>query len=132
MHLRRLTALLMICVYLILPLESFAGHGAPGSLAAPDATGVTIASNYHPFQDQVVSSPFEGAGDSHCPCSDRHDTEGCDSSCSCCSCCSYHAPLPLPLAWPAGNAERSCRLSDPFQFLPEVYLPIFVPPQNCA
>jgi len=132
MHVRRVIALLMISAYLILPLDSLAGHSAPGGSALPVPASLTLSAHHDALQATPASEFCDLSGDSHCPCSDRHDAEGCDSSCSCCSCCSYHAPLPAPLAWSAAPPERSCRLRDPFQFLPEVYLPIFVPPQNRA
>ncbi|GFO60279.1 hypothetical protein GMST_26040 [Geomonas silvestris] len=130
MHFRRLTALFMICAYLILPLDSFAGHRVTGAERSP--APLTLSALDHPCDAPLAGELSGPAGDSHCPCSEEHESGGCGSSCSCCSCCSYHAPFPGPLAWPAGAPERSCRLRDPFQFLPEVYLAIFVPPQNRA
>lgn len=132
MHFRRLTALLMICAYLVLPLDSFAGHQVTGSVSERSPAPLTLSLPDHPCDATLAGELSGPAGDSHCPCSEGDDSGGCDSGCSCCSCSSYHAPFPGLLAWSAGAPERSCRLRDPFQFLPEVYLAIFVPPQNCA
>jgi hypothetical protein len=133
MHYRRLIALLIVCSYLILPLDSFANLHPPfaGSLSneatrqldksAPD--GGYLLSDTSP----VTSL---GGATSHCPCSDRHGSDDCNFSCSCCSCCSFFAPLPAGIAWRALQPVTSFSMLEPIQRFPEVYLPIFVPPQN--
>jgi hypothetical protein len=117
MHSRQLIALLMVCAYLFLPLESFANLEPPFSYSSPG--GISLLE---------ITSPGDPA--SHCPCTDRHAPDGCNPSCSCCSCCSFSAPLPAGVAWRASQLPVSFSSLDPFKHLPEVYLPIFVPPQN--
>jgi len=118
MYYRRLIALLMVCAYLILPLDSFANLDSPRANARQSAGALL-----------ELASP--GEADSHCPCSQHHGTDGCNPGCSCCSCCSFCAPLPArfaQLAVPPSTTSFSMR--EPLSHFPEVYLPIFVPPQN--
>lgn len=64
---------------------------------------------------------------SDCPCMDDHESEQCDVSCSCCATIAvlpgrvtFHTPLGAEIYFPG----------EPPLLLPQVYLPIFVPPQN--
>jgi len=110
-------ALLLVCAYLLLPLEGFANLTAP----SPDSP-----------TDQTCLLEFDSLEQSvpHCPCSDRHESNGCDSGCSCCSCCAFVAPYPAGLAGRLIPAATSFSMLEPFKRFPEVYLPIFVPPQK--
>jgi len=117
MHYRQLIALLMISAYLLLPLDTFANLEPPFSPSPHNGTSLLeTASPNHPA--------------SHSPCSDRHGTGGCTSTCSCCSCCSFFAPLPTGVACRTMPPAMSFSMLEPFKRFPEVYLPIFVPPQN--
>ena len=116
MHYRRLTALLMVCAFLFLPLESFANHEPAFSPTLYSTSPLEIASPEEP--------------DSHCPCTDRHGSDGCSFNCSCCSCCSFFAPLPTGISCRSIPPVTSFSMIEPFKRFPEVYLPIFVPPQN--
>jgi hypothetical protein len=117
MYYKRLIALLIVSAYLILPLDSFAN--LEPIFASPLQSESSI---------QQLSST--GQSDSHCPCTDRHGSDGCNSGCSCCSCSSFFAPLPAMIAWRAFQPVTSFSLLEPFQRFPEVYPTIFVPPQN--
>lgn len=64
-----------------------------------------------------------------CPCNQNFDDDGLCGPCRYCAC---HAPLiiqPAHLACPTSQ-ERIITSSEPFEVLPEVYLSIFIPPQN--
>jgi hypothetical protein len=64
-----------------------------------------------------------------CPCNQNPDDEGLCGPCRYCAC---HAPLiaqPVHLACPTSQ-ECIITFLEPFEVLPEVYLSIFIPPQN--
>jgi hypothetical protein len=162
MHYRQLIALLMVCAYLILPLDSFANlsprlaHPHQGGSSLP--TGGSVQSSSLPGDsapaygnalagDNALAISLEdaisygsalsakdgssaGKTGSHCPCSDRHGSDGCNPGCSCCSCCSFCAPLPAGIPLLTVQPTTSFALLDPLNYFPKVYLPIFVPPQN--
>jgi hypothetical protein len=146
MHYRRLIALLMVCAYLILPLDSFANlaprlsHPLQGDNSLQGGNSLTprgagsfhekIASRENAASLQDGSAT--GGSNSHCPCSDRHGTDGCNPSCSCCSCCSCCAPLPAGIPLRTARPTTSFSVLGPLNYFPKVYLPIFVPPQNRA
>lgn len=139
MHLRRLIALIMVCAYVLLPLDGFAAHQPPAdSVAAPAAPGpggktlAVAAAVASDSPSRLLSAPeiSSGSAPSHCPCSERHGSDDCDSSCSCCSCCSYLAPLTAQMAGLPSVPDAPYLVYEPIQRFPEVYLPIFVPPQN--
>jgi hypothetical protein len=143
MNYKRLIALLMVCAYLILPLDSFAKHESTfaSPLQSDPSTQIQKFTSIQEFtsiqqanSNQECTSIQElaplGESDSHCPCSERHGSDGCNSNCSCCSCCSFFAPLPTGIAWRPLQATVSFSMLEPFKRFPEVYLPIFVPPQN--
>jgi hypothetical protein len=124
-HYRRLIALLMVCAYLILPLDSFANLEHPfGGFSHSDST-------LHSDSPQSEIASLDAPA-SHCPCSDRHGSDGCNPSCSCCSCCSFFAPIPAEMGWLALQPGTTFSMLEPFKHFPEVYLPIFVPPQNLS
>jgi len=145
---RRLIALLIVSAYLILPLDCLAKLETPfatphdaalktGSALAPVAAASTgqadaAAAGASPVASDSslqLSVSLDGPA-SHCPCSDRHGSEGCNFGCSCCSCSSYFAPPPPGIAWRLPQPATSFSMIEPLQYFPEVYLPIFVPPQN--
>ena len=135
MYYRRLIALLIVCAYLILPLDCFANLEHPFAADSPQAGGslqgggsLYDGSSLESGTLLLTASPGEPA--SHCPCSDRHGSDGCNPSCSCCSCCSFFAPPPTAIVWRALQPSTSFSMLEPFKHFPEVYLPIFVPPQN--
>lgn len=137
MNYKRLIALLMVCAYLILPLDSFAKHEstfAPPLQSAPSTQTQKFASiqkaNFNQEGTSIQELTPLGESDSHCPCSERHGSDGCNSNCSCCSCCSFFAPLPAGITGRRLQATVSFSMLEPFKRFPEVYLPIFVPPQN--
>lgn len=115
MHSRRLIALIIVCAYLLIPLESFACLEPPCSRPLPGSTFLPAVSA---LED---SAP-------HCPCSDRHGRDGCDTSCSCCSCSTCIAPRPSGIVFHPTVTRLS--LPEPPLRFPQVFLAIFVPPQN--
>ena len=77
---------------------------------------------------KVTCDTVQSPSDS-CPCKDHHESRQCDTSCTCCSSsaaltCSIDVHSPL--------FEETFLPSDPPFLLPQVYLPIFVPPQNSS
>lgn len=82
--------------------------------------------------DLTQNSPAEMFAGHSCPCApmEQHkDYDGCDN----CINCVCHAPLtvkPFQLDYNPIIVELSA--SDPFKFLPEVYLSKFIPPQKQA
>jgi len=115
MHYRQLIALLIVCAHLFLPLDSFANLEPPFPATLQNSSSLAaIASRREPIP--------------HRPCSDRHATDCCNSSCSCCS--SFVVPLPAVITRRAIAPAASFSMREPFKRFPEVYLPIFVPPQN--
>ncbi|MBK5274924.1 MAG: hypothetical protein JJE30_07720 [Desulfuromonadales bacterium] len=68
-----------------------------------------------------------------CPCTplEQHkDYDGCDN----CINCTCHAPLTVQQFELSYNPSSilALQISNPFKFLPEVYLSKFIPPQNQA
>ena len=92
----------------------------------------------HVMQSHVIAasdqtSPSGISASHHCPCAplEQHkDYDGCDT----CVDCACHAPLPIQTFQLSYNPSILDNLSgsDPFKFLPEVYLSKFIPPQNPA
>ena len=116
MDCRRLIALCLIIAYLILPMDGFAQFQpfAPPSVGQED----TIAVNIEATQGHCPD----------CPCNDEgHGAGGCDASCFCCSC---FAPLPHGFTLDFTPLITSITPFEPFRALPQICLPIFVPPQN--
>ncbi|MDD2308462.1 MAG: hypothetical protein PHH91_02655 [Desulfuromonadaceae bacterium] len=107
-------AALLIVIYLTLPAVNLAGAATPG-------VGL--------FPAEAACSTALMAPCSDCPCSGDESSGCCDKVFCNCAC---HAPL-----------SRSPRLTyapvmaiqiflEPYWSLPQVYRPIFVPPQNHA
>jgi hypothetical protein len=78
---------------------------------------------------QAIYSMTAAAPCDDCPCSDERGSSCCDSTFCCCAC---HAPLSqsFRLAYAPVIAVQSFR--EPLWSLPQVYRPIFVPPQNIS
>ncbi|OGU16570.1 MAG: hypothetical protein A2076_02515 [Geobacteraceae bacterium GWC2_53_11] len=64
-----------------------------------------------------------------CPCSDGHDSDCCDTTGCSCAC---HAPLGQRVRLAYAPVVVAQNFREPFWLLPQVYLAIFVPPQNLA
>ena len=112
MHLAlRHMASFLIVLYLCIPVMGFA-HVAVVNVAATEIGSIGAA----------TGSPRE-----QCPCSDEQGSRSCDTGgCS----CAFHSP-------PAQSAQPSyapvviiTRHAESFWMLPQVYLSIYVPPQN--
>jgi hypothetical protein len=104
---------ILIVIYLLLPVTNFAHAGAqePGS---PLVKANAMAD----------SSPCGG-----CPCTDDQSTDCCDvTSCN----CACHAPLTQRFHLSYSPVVLIQRTSEQGYVLPQVHLPIFVPPQNPA
>lgn len=87
----------------------------------------------HAMQNNVVSADDKDISEPHqCPCTplDQHqDSDGCDT----CVNCACHAPLSSGLILFSYNPIiRDLLTTEPFKFLPEVYLTKFIPPQILA
>ncbi|QOX77762.1 hypothetical protein FY034_02010 [Trichlorobacter lovleyi] len=111
---------LMLLVMLAITLHGVAesAHALQGCSAVPNASAYI----HHP-----------PCANDHCPCStpssEHKDSDGCDS----CVNCICHAPLPMQqLALHYSPVVRDLIFSEPYQFLPEVFLSKFIPPQNQA
>jgi hypothetical protein len=122
MQFRRFIALLLVSAYLLLPLDSFANLTSPGSSSLH--TGA--APSLHNPPALRIASPRDSAP--QCPCSDHHDADDCNATCSCCSCCSFFAPLLSGISYLPTTTEIP--MLEPSARFPKVYLAIFVPPQN--
>jgi hypothetical protein len=101
----------LILIYLCLPMKGFV-HAFTLDAGTGTAT--------------VASSVVEGSTCPDCPCSDENEGSCCDAPC----CCTHQAPpaaAPLIRYAPIISAHRfhETRTSPP-----QVWLPIFVPPQN--
>jgi hypothetical protein len=104
-------ALILISLYLLLPVAVFA-HGSP----VPDGAGCAVSAK--------IPAGAPPCGD--CPSSETHDGDCCESDCH----CSCHAPLTerVAIVYSPFVSFLCCPESHPAS--PQVYLPIFVPPQN--
>ncbi|WP_243373737.1 hypothetical protein [Geotalea sp. SG265] len=114
---RKYLSLCLVAVVVILSLGDLClGFHAPQSTAGLHRT-------------QGDSLP-DLAGDD-CPCCPADDHSHPDDCLSCdCAC---HAPLPAqPLTIACLQLVAPLKFHEPFTFLPEVYLPKFIPPQNQA
>jgi hypothetical protein len=81
-------------------------------------------------RDQVSCCDISASHQAPCSPLEQHsDYDGCDT----CDDCGCHAPLTAPPFQLSYNPIVSDHGShDPFQFLPEVYLSKFIPPENQA
>lgn len=112
MHLAlRHMASLLIILYLFIPVMGFA-HVAVINVDATEIGSI----------DAATGSPCE-----QCPCSDEQGSRDCDTGC--CS-CAFHSP-PVQSAQPSyAPIVIISRHAESFWMLPQVYLSIYVPPQN--
>ena len=110
LSLRHISALLII-LYLLIPVMGFA------HVATPDFGTTDIRSS-----GGVASSPCDG-----CPCSDEQGTRCCDIDFCCCA---FHCPPVQGTQARYAPVVIVARQGESFWKLPQVYLSIFVPPQN--
>jgi hypothetical protein len=104
-------ALLLIVLYLFIPVMGFAHVDVPDV----GATAVRLV-------DGALGSPCD-----HCPCSDGQGSRCCDAAyCS----CAFHSPPDQGFQVSYAPIMIITRNSESFWMLPQVYRPIFVPPQN--
>jgi hypothetical protein len=92
----------------------------------------------HAMQDSVLASGDsvithgQPSAPQNCPCAppmEHKDYDGCDT----CINCACHAMLAVPqLVLNYNPIILDLRFSDPYQYLPEVFLPKFIPPQILA
>ncbi|MBC7961609.1 MAG: hypothetical protein H7Y05_01550 [Steroidobacteraceae bacterium] len=85
-----------------------------------------------PEQEKSAISLTAGAADAdhdECPCCPDENKSDADN-CPTCSYCSYYAPLTPTLStkYAPSIVQLICR--EHFTKLPDVHIPIFVPPQN--
>ena len=108
--LRHISALLII-LYLLVPVMGFA------HVAAPDFGTTDIRSI-----GGLASSPCDG-----CPCSDDQGSRCCDTDVCCCA---IHCPPVQGAQARYAPVVIVARHAGSFWMMPQVYLSIFVPPQN--
>jgi hypothetical protein len=104
-------AVLLVVIYLFIPVMGLAHAGVP-------------------FAGTAVIRTIDGREDSpceNCPCSQENDSHCCDSAC--CS-CAFHCPPVQGMQVRYSPIVIIARHGEPFRAMPQVYLPIFVPPQN--
>ena len=91
----------------------------------------------HARQDHVTAACDRAAhtelsASQHCPCApleQHNDYDGCDT----CVNCVCHAPLTMqPFLLSYNPVILDLHISAPLNFLPEVYLSLFVPPDSAA
>ncbi|MDD2853461.1 MAG: hypothetical protein PHY09_16365 [Desulfuromonadaceae bacterium] len=109
-----MSAILLIIIYLAIPVASHA------VAAMPDA---------HGNSPHAVSGALLPLSPDTCPCSDNGGHVCCDASCGCCVC---SAPLGQCLQLKYAPIIVTQLFPEFFWSLPQVYLTIFVPPQNAA
>jgi len=107
---RHMSALLII-LYLFIPVMGLA-HVAVADDGATDIRAVGA----------VTASPCDD-----CPCSDEQGSRCCDTDFCCCA---FHCPPVQGVQLSYAPVVMVARHAESFWMLPQVYLPIFVPPQN--
>jgi len=110
---RFIRAILITCFCILIAVQSFV-YVLPHGLA-PD------------IQQSKVVTMQSSCND--CPCEDQHGGRECDIACSCCS---SFASLPESVIFSFSSIVTIVSPSEPLLQVPQVYLPIFVPPQNCS
>jgi len=105
---------ILIVLYLALPATSYARAVAQDG-SAP--------------RDRTVWSTTSTAPCDTCPCSDGQGSDCCDSIFCSCAC---HAPLSQTLRLVYAPEFVILNFREPVWSLPQVFLSIFVPPQNLA
>lgn len=111
---RRLVALIQVVVMLMLALPIY----CYGELSSPEKT--------------TKVSTSEAADVDKCPCCPDEDRSDSDN-CSACSYCSPYGPIfqQPPSTFYAPSVAQLTPCEQPTR-LPDVHIPIFVPPQNFA
>jgi len=103
---------LLIIIYLLIPVMGFDHVGVQDAAASEIRSIGAVA----------AGTPCE-----HCPCGDEQGSHCCDAGC--CS-CAFHSP-PVQRVQPSyAPVVIIARHTESFWMLPQVYLSIFVPPQN--
>jgi len=101
-------------------------------LLAVPATGYGLDADHGAKKPGISAST--GAVDADhdsCPCCpDTGETDSSDESCSTCNACSLYAPLSGVLSLRYLSLVGELVVAEPLVRLPDVHLPIFVPPQN--
>ena len=107
----RHVAVSMIILCLLIPVMGIAHAGVPDIGAAETRSIGALA-----------GSPCD-----RCPCGDEQGSHCCDTDfCS----CSFHSPPVQGVQVRYAPVVTVVRHDNPFRMLPQVYLSIFVPPQN--
>lgn len=118
---RKFIPLKYVAQVMLLVMLAVAVHGVHESAHAMQ--GCVTAS------DDSVITKAEYSAPHKCPCAppaEHKDYDGCDT----CLNCSCHAPLAVqPLVLNYDPIILNLRFSDPYQYLPEVFLSKFIPPQ---
>jgi len=104
-------ATLLIVIYLALPATVFA-----------HAAGLEIVSTSEAIYSAGATLPCDDS-----PCPDRQDSDCCDTAFCLCEC---HAPLGQNLRLDYAPVIAVQNVLEKAWSLPQVYRPIFVPPQN--
>ena len=102
------------CFCLLIAVQSSA-QALPHS-GAPDVQQITCETG--------VQGPC-----SDCPCEDEQGERECDSACSCCS---SFAALSESVIFNSSSIVAIFSPAEPLLLMPQVYFPIFVPPENCS
>jgi hypothetical protein len=107
-------AALLIVIYLTLPAANLSGGATPGVGLSHAQAACSMA----------PMAPCDGG-----PCSDDESSGCCDKVFCNCAC---HAPLSRCLRLTYAPVMAIQVFFEPYWSLPQVYRPIFVPPQNHA
>jgi hypothetical protein len=99
----RSLSIILILMYLLLPVICFVHPCVPDADAVADVFASEPSGNWP----------------------DKHDADECDTTC----CCAAYVPVPMHNCGFCALVARN-RIQDPRLSLPEVTMPIFVPPQN--
>jgi hypothetical protein len=77
------------------------------------------------------SAKSNDAEQNKCPCC-PNENKADSANCSTCGYCSYHGPLTTVNSTDYIPSTAQLVSREQFSMLPDVYIPIFVPPQNLA
>lgn len=92
-------------------------HAMQGCMVAADDAAVPSAASASSHPSPCTPPP------------DHQDYDGCDT----CVNCACHAPLAVQHGMPCYDPPIfTVRFAEPFTYLPDVFLPKFIPPQNLA
>ncbi|MGB9080008.1 MAG: hypothetical protein WCD00_01835 [Desulfuromonadaceae bacterium] len=104
----------LIVIYLALPATNLAQAATQDGGVLPDKAACS----------STTTAPCDG-----CPCSDGQGPDCCDTSFCSCAC---HAPLSQGLRLVYAPVIVTQHFREPAGSSPQVFLSIFVPPQNLA